>query len=81
CIITDPWAGMDHFLTPGEEILVARDGQDVADILSAVSIEEAGRIGERAQARVLAEHTYERRAAQADAIFRTALTAGLEAAQ
>ncbi|MCU0790849.1 MAG: glycosyltransferase, partial [Nitratireductor sp.] len=32
CIITDPWAGMDLFLTPGEEILVARDGQDVADI-------------------------------------------------
>ena len=62
CIITDPWDGIDLFLKPGEEILVARDGHDVADILTAVSNEEAERVGMRALERVLREHTYDKRA-------------------
>src|SRR3546814_9984936 len=33
CIITDAWEGIDLFLDPGSEILVARDGMDVAEIL------------------------------------------------
>jgi spore maturation protein CgeB len=33
CLITDYWEGIELFLKPDEEILVARDGQDVADIL------------------------------------------------
>jgi spore maturation protein CgeB len=81
CIITDPWDGIDLFLKPGEEILVARDGNDVADILTAVSNEEAARIGDRALERVLREHTYDKRAELADAIFKSAFAARLEAAQ
>ena len=34
CLITDAWEGIEQFLTPDEEVLVARDGQDVADHLA-----------------------------------------------
>jgi spore maturation protein CgeB len=70
CLITDAWEGIDLFLKPGEEVLVARDGQDVADMLTATDAAAAARIGQRALARVLSEHTYEHRAAKADAVFR-----------
>ncbi|MBE7218475.1 MAG: glycosyltransferase, partial [Caulobacteraceae bacterium] len=30
CLITDAWEGVEQFLQPDEEVLVARDGQDVA---------------------------------------------------
>lgn len=70
CLITDAWLGVDFFLKPDEEVLVARDGQDVADILSGLTPERAKEIGEAGLARVLRDHTYADRAAEADAIFR-----------
>jgi spore maturation protein CgeB len=71
CIITDAWVGIELFLEPGTEILVARDGQDVSELMAGLSREEARSIGERALARVLAQHTYRHRAEQADQVFRT----------
>jgi spore maturation protein CgeB len=62
CLITDAWEGLALFLEPGEEVLVARDGQDVAEHLTGLTVERAREIGEAARRRVLAEHTYERRA-------------------
>ncbi len=70
CLITDAWVGLDLFLKDGEEVLVARDGADVADHLAALTPGRARAIGEAARARVLAEHTYERRGAQVDALLR-----------
>ncbi|WP_267349420.1 glycosyltransferase [Sphingomonas sp. GM_Shp_2] len=70
CLITDAWEGIEQFLTPDREVLVARDGQDVADHLAALTTERAQAIGQAAKARVLAEHTYELRAVQVDALFR-----------
>jgi spore maturation protein CgeB len=70
CLITDAWEGIEMFLKPGEEVLVARDGQDVADYLASLTPERAQKIGEAALARVLAEHVYELRGAQVDAILR-----------
>jgi len=70
CLITDHWDGIELFLKPDEEVLVARDGQDVADIMAGLDRHRAAGIGERALARVLAEHTYAHRAKKADAIFR-----------
>lgn len=70
CLITDAWKGIELFLKPNEEVLVARDGQDVAEHVRALSPERARAIGEAALARVLAEHTYELRGAQVDAILR-----------
>ena len=70
CLITDAWEGIEQFLQPDEEVLVARDGQDVADHLAALTPERAKAIGEAALARVLTEHTYELRGAQVDALLK-----------
>jgi spore maturation protein CgeB len=70
CLITDAWEGIELFLTPDEEVLVARDGQDVVEHLAALTPERARAIGEAARQRIVAEHTYARRAVEADALFR-----------
>jgi spore maturation protein CgeB len=64
CLITDFWEGIEQFLAPGEEVLVARDGQDVAAILQVLTTHEAQRIGAAARRRVLTSHTYAHRADQ-----------------
>jgi spore maturation protein CgeB len=69
CVITDAWAGIELFLEPATEILVARDGREVMEHLGALTPERGRAIGERARARVLAEHTYARRAALVDELL------------
>ncbi|NAZ37031.1 glycosyltransferase [Rubellimicrobium sp. CFH 75288] len=78
CLITDHWEGIELFFEPGEEILVARDGTDVAALTEEITPAAARRIGQAALRRALSEHTYEQRAAQADAIFRERLGAKAE---
>ena len=73
CLITDAWEGIEQFLKPDHEVLVARDGQDVADYVSSLSPHTARAIGEAARFRVLAEHTYAQRAKLADEVFRDCL--------
>ena len=75
CLITDHWEGLDLFLTPDVEVLVARDTADVVEIMSGLDAEKAGRIGGSARARVLRDHTYDQRAALADKVLREALSA------
>ena len=70
CLITDAWEGIELFLKPDEEVLVARDGQDMAEHVRGLTPERAREIGRAALARVLAEHTYTLRGAQVDAILR-----------
>jgi spore maturation protein CgeB len=70
CLVTDAWEGIEQFLKPDEEVLVARDGQDVADHLAALTPTRAKAIGEAALARVTAEHTYELRGEQVDVLFK-----------
>lgn len=72
CLITDAWEGIDMFLTPGEEVLVARDGQDVAEHVDALTPERARQIGEAARRRVLREHSYAQRGEFVDALFQRA---------
>lgn len=73
CLITDHWEGIELFLEPDEEVLVARDGADVVAHLAALTPARARAIGERARARILAEHTYKERAVIVDRLFRQAL--------
>lgn len=70
CLITDAWEGIELFLIPDEEVLVARDGQDVAEHLSALTPQRAAAIGQAALARVLREHTYDLRGDQVDLLLR-----------
>jgi spore maturation protein CgeB len=69
CLITDAWEGIEQFLEPDQEVLVARDGQDVAELLGSLTEDRARAIGAAALRRVLAEHTYELRAVQVHRIF------------
>jgi spore maturation protein CgeB len=62
CLITDRWRGIEMFLEPGREVLVADDGAAVAEIVRELGEPEARRIGAAARRRVLAEHTYGNRA-------------------
>jgi spore maturation protein CgeB len=70
CLITDAWEGSELFLEPDSEVLVARDGRDVAEHVRSLTPERAREIGAAALRRVLAEHTYAHRGAQVDAVLR-----------
>ena len=69
CLITDRWDGLDAFLEPGREVLVAADSEDVFQHLEALTPKSSREIGQRARQKVLAEHTYAHRARQFDQIL------------
>lgn len=73
CLITDAWQGIDKFFEPGEEILVAHSGDEVAAHLVDLTRARAREIGQAAYQRVLSQHTYAQRAAQLDEILEGAL--------
>jgi spore maturation protein CgeB len=62
CLITDRWPGIEMFLEPGREVLVAEDGAAVVELLRQIDEPDARRIGAAARQRVLAEHSYRQRA-------------------
>jgi spore maturation protein CgeB len=62
CLITDAFLGVETFFAPGEEILVAGSGEEVARILEGLTAERARSIGRAALVRVLEDHTYAGRA-------------------
>lgn len=78
CIITDAWTGIEMFLEPDTEILVATTGDEVTEILNGLTGERARSIGEAARRRVLRDHTYTKRAAQVESVFaeQLAMSAG-----
>ena len=78
CLITDAWEGIELFLKPDEEVLVARDGKDVAEHVRTLTRERARAIGEAALRRVLAEHTYAQRGAEVDALLKRNMASRLE---
>lgn len=69
CLITDAWEGLDWFLEPDVEVLVAENGDQVAEHLQRLTPQRAEQIGRAALRRVLAEHTYEHRAREVEAVF------------
>jgi len=69
CLVTDAWEGIDLFLEPGREVLVASSGDEVAALVADLSPDRARNIGAAALARVLAEHTYAHRVQQVESIL------------
>jgi spore maturation protein CgeB len=63
-IISDAWDGLDEVFSLGSEILVARTSRESLEFLRDISDDERYALGARARARVLREHTAERRAEQ-----------------
>jgi spore maturation protein CgeB len=64
CLISDTWTGIELFLEPDAEILVAADADAVVDQLLGLDPGRCRQIAERAHARVMAQHTYAHRARQ-----------------
>jgi len=69
CLITDAWAGIERFFDPGEEILIAHSGEQVAAHVANLTPDRARAIGQAAYRRALAQHTYAQRATQFDGIL------------
>jgi spore maturation protein CgeB len=69
CLITDHWEGIELFLEPGREVLVARSGEEVATHVERLTAAEARAMGEAARRRVCAEHTYTHRAVQLETLL------------
>jgi spore maturation protein CgeB len=73
-IISDRWKGIETILTPRREILLASAPEDVLRLLRETPEQERHAIGQRARARVLAEHTAQHRAEQLESYALEALT-------
>ena len=67
-ILSDPWPGLEDFLTPGSEVLLPRTAAEVLEILHHLPEGERERMGQRARERVLSEHTSAHRAQQFEEI-------------
>jgi spore maturation protein CgeB len=73
CVVTDSWAGIESFFTPGREILLAASAEEVVQHLRKCSQPEAVAIGENMRQRALREHTYRLRADRFESIVYRAL--------
>ena len=61
-IISDDWPGLETFLKPGIEILTAKSGDRVLELLRELPENDRLDIGARARQRVLGSHTAAHRA-------------------
>lgn len=66
-IISDAWPGMAELFTPGSEILVAREPEEVQGFLHDLGAEHLAQLAARARERVLSGHTGLHRALQLEA--------------
>lgn len=80
CLITDAWEGLETFFEPGTEVLVARNGDEVAQHVQTLEASSAREVGQAAYRRVLSEHTYAHRAAQLDEVLQGCKAGAVEAA-
>jgi spore maturation protein CgeB len=69
CVITNAWEGVEEFLEPGVEVLVAREGAEVAQHLLELTPMRARAIGAAAREHILESHTYDERAAEVERVL------------
>jgi spore maturation protein CgeB len=69
CLISDDWLGIETFLEPEREVLVAKNGDEVRAHLDHLTFEQARAIGCAAYRRVISEHTYAHRVAQLERLL------------
>lgn len=78
-LLSDNWEGLDLFLSPGKEILIAGNTEEAIAALQ-MSPSELMKIGEAARERVLAEHTADVRAREFENIVNSFRTVQLQEA-
>jgi spore maturation protein CgeB len=69
CLITDYWVGIEMFLEPGREVLVAHNGEEVSDIIGGLDPVRARAIGQASLKRVLEQHTYAHRVIELERVL------------
>ena len=69
CLVTDQWPGIEMFLEPGKEVLVAANGDEVIALLRELRPARARAIGRAAMKRIRREHTYAQRAGQLEKVL------------
>ena len=78
CVYTCPigftLGGIELFLEPGNEVLVASDGAAVAEHLRSLTPERARAIGSAAYRHILGKHTYAHRVAQLERLLAVTTT-------
>jgi spore maturation protein CgeB len=79
-LASDWWPGLEDFLQPGRDLVVARQP---ADVLAALEMPDAerDRIARNGRERVLSDHTSERRAEQLERLLEQACVPQLAAAE
>jgi len=65
-MLCDDWPGIDDCFEPEKEILVVRTAEDIVNALNRHGENSRKQIGEAFRTRALREHTYARRAEQAE---------------
>lgn len=73
CIVTDAWEGIEWFLEPDSECLIANNGEEVSAHLQRLTYSKSREIGARACKRINAQHTYAHRAAELEQALRELL--------
>jgi spore maturation protein CgeB len=69
CLISDAFVGIEEFLEPSREVLVAADGTEVAAHLAFLDPMRCRNIGQAARKRVLAHHTYAHRVEELERVL------------
>lgn len=69
CLITDAWRGIERFLEPDREVLVAESSDAVVRHVQDLSAARATALGAAALQRILAQHTYDHRAADVETVL------------
>lgn len=69
-MLSDRWPGIDHFFTPGREILLPESTAEVVEILRGTHPDDRRAIGEAARGRILAAHTSAHRAEELESFLR-----------
>jgi spore maturation protein CgeB len=77
CLITDAFEGVEAFFEPDREILVAADGDAVAEHVASLTRARAQAIGDAAYRAAMARHTYAHRALDFEAALGLSSTATL----
>jgi spore maturation protein CgeB len=72
-LLSDAWEGLDQFLRPGREILIANTSDEAVAALD-LSDRELAVIAKRARERVLEEHTARHRVKELESAFEAAMT-------
>lgn len=72
CVVTDAWAGIEHFFVPDQEIVTVASARELVRYLRSISSEKAKEMGLAMRRRALRDHSYRLRARQFDRVLRKA---------